>query len=240
MSFRPRAVALKKKPVAAASAPAPAASTSSASADETNNAQGGPAAPASSAMVPRAIAKRTKVAPAKPSPLSTLAVATVPQEDDGPVASTSKALAAVKLDPKEEQRLELLLSTIESCLCDWGLSCHLESGMLERLRDGKDGCELAARTRLFESCQVFSTDSQGTPDLHRCTLPANPRPPTSPSSHFDASRRAEGTQAATVAHPRGASVTGFSDVSASSAADCSSFSGFRLWFPAKTQDAARF
>lgn len=66
---------------------------------------------------------------------------TARMKNDSPVASTSRALAGVKLDPQEEQRLERLLTTIESCFCDWGLSVHRESGLLDLIQSSKDGCE---------------------------------------------------------------------------------------------------
>lgn len=58
------------------------------------------------------------------------------------VNKASNGLAAIKLDPTEEQRLERLLTTIESCFGDWGLSVHRESGLLELLKQSKDGCKL--------------------------------------------------------------------------------------------------
>jgi hypothetical protein len=111
-------------------------------------------------------------------------------EEDGPVASTSRALAAIKLDSKEEHRLEVLLSTIESCLCDWGLSTHRESGMLDRLRDSKDGCEL-----LFGSKEP---DLGADGLLDRYSLPARTQSTARTRSHDHSGR-----------HPKGAQVTAF-------------------------------
>ena len=49
--------------------------------------------------------------------------------------------SAVKPDPKEAERLELLLWTVEGCMSDWGLSMHQDSGLFARLKDSKDGRE---------------------------------------------------------------------------------------------------
>lgn len=91
-------------------------------------------------MVPRAVAKGRKVPP--------LDADAKLGEGQDPVASTSKALLEIKLDPKEAERREILLVAIESCFCDWGLSSHKSSGLLEKLKGAKDGCEFHSFSKL--------------------------------------------------------------------------------------------
>lgn len=146
MAFRPRSVAVKAKKAATS-----AASAASTSAPSTST-----SAQASTAAV-NAAARR-----ASSSNIST-SIDTAMTIDPEPVASTSRALAAVKLDHKEEQRLETLLSVIESCFCDWGLSAHRSSGLLELLEASKDGCEFACTSR---SCRTGRADPRYCTDVH--------------------------------------------------------------------------
>ncbi|ORY83002.1 hypothetical protein BCR35DRAFT_80467 [Leucosporidium creatinivorum] len=127
MAFRPRSVAVKAKKAATSAAAASASSSAAAPSTSTS-------APASSSTVNASIAA---VKPTASSSNSTTCDVTM-ADDHEPVASTSRALAAVKLDHKEEQRLETLLSAIESCFCDWGLSAHRSSGLLDLLEASKD------------------------------------------------------------------------------------------------------
>lgn len=148
MAFRPRSVAVKAKraattaPSAALTATAPSTSASA-------------SAPIPAAGISIAASKRAV------SPDSSTFGDVARASDPEPLASTSRALAAVKLDHKEEQRLETLLSVIESCFCDWGLSAHRSSGLLDLLEASKDGCEFAFLSRSYSRKEAdlwFSTD----------------------------------------------------------------------------------
>ncbi|KAK4699881.1 hypothetical protein P7C70_g6373, partial [Phenoliferia sp. Uapishka_3] len=140
MSFKPRQVATKKKPhpqvgtTPPTLAPAlPVASTSESFRPPPPGHSSAPTA----RLVPRAVAKKKQ--PPK-SAASFLPQTTTLQT----IAPSNTQLyppehAAVKLDPKEAERLELLLCTVEGCISDWGLSTHPTSALFSRLRDSSDG-----------------------------------------------------------------------------------------------------
>lgn len=186
MAFRPRSVKAKKPAATATPAAAPQLPSSSkappASASDLSS-----AAPPAPPLVPRAIAKRHKVLPSASTSAKSIGAAAA----DEPIASTSKALAEVVLDPKEAERLEQLLSAVENCLCDWGLSMHAESGMQQKLREGKDGCEY-----LSSGCGGVELMLRG----YRRAHPASVCDPTDSGAREDPGRHSQGAAVSRILH----------------------------------------
>ncbi|KAL8277611.1 hypothetical protein RQP46_010043 [Phenoliferia psychrophenolica] len=164
MSFKPRSVSTKKKvfppldtPV---DTPEPVTDSTTAAADSappeaSTSAAPPPPPPPPAPLVPRAVVKKKPPAPRPPPPASA-----------APLASTSasaavapprpEAKAATKADPKEAERLELLLWTAEASMSDWGLSMHQGSGLFARLRDSKDGFVHIQQLLVLDNVQALA------------------------------------------------------------------------------------